>query len=90
MDSYNQVRRLALQVVLSILMLLVVYPLSVGPVQWLYSHQHGMHQEWRRLRVFKPIARLHNAAPNSIGKCLDWYVECFTGPNPYRTRGGII
>ena len=90
MNSDKPALRLALRIVLPILMLLASYPLSVGPVQWWYSHRYRAHTEWRMLPVYKPMARFYDAAPNSVRRCLDWYLECFTGPIPYRTHGGII
>jgi hypothetical protein len=54
---------------------LVVYPLGIGPIEWLFRH-HLLGESVRQvlLIVYLPIIWAHEHGPGVIRRVLDWYM----------------
>ena len=80
--------------VVGVLLLAVVYPLSVAPVQYLQSHGYLGGGEWFELAVYGPLVAVLVRCPEAVIDQFAWYAELFVdGPEyavPYRTHGGVI
>jgi hypothetical protein len=59
---------------------LVAYPLSVGPVEWMRSHGWLNHGAEDALHWFySPLAWLEVDGPEWIGRTMFWYEQFWTG-----------
>jgi hypothetical protein len=96
MDEIRTEKRSVRGAFFSLVILAILYPLSIAPVQWLmyYDWVPPGGYLWRYQIAYTPLARAAELAPDSIGKLLDSYASVLLPkdafPYPYRTPGGVI
>jgi hypothetical protein len=63
-----------------VVVVLVVYPLSVGPAEWMRVHGWLSKGDMQALKWFyRPLAWLETKGPEPIGRLLFWYESLWTG-----------
>jgi hypothetical protein len=95
MDEIRTEKRSVRGAFFSIVILAILYPLSIAPVQsvmyrgWL----PGDYCYWRDCRAYAPLVGVAEMAPDSIGKLLEFYASVLMPRNVilnYQPRHGPI
>jgi hypothetical protein len=78
---FNRRERWAKRALMAYVSVLVIYPLSFGPVTWLAVHDRIPLALARPLEIlYTPLAYGSAQGPAPLQKLLFWYVELWVGP----------
>jgi hypothetical protein len=80
----NRRERWAKRVALSLVVALVVYPLSIGPATWL--NERGLLPTSAVPSIFLPLFWMYEHAPRSLQAATDWYIGMWSR----KTNDGIL
>ncbi|MBC7820365.1 MAG: hypothetical protein IAG10_26065 [Planctomycetaceae bacterium] len=74
-----------------VLIVVVGYSLSIGPMQLLHDRGYIAGGSWQTDRVYSPMVWISDHAPEPMQTAIVWYVRLFDPTySPYRTHGGVI
>jgi hypothetical protein len=69
-----------------VVVLLVLYPLSIGPTRWL--RLHDLMPEWASKPVhsfYAPFRAVYHRSPDAIIRAVDWYYDLWNAAQPPRS-----
>jgi hypothetical protein len=80
MDERRKKRGWRFWTVVAVVLVFVVYPLSIGPWQWLNESGYLTVEASRAtFPIYKPLYFLRDSWPNALKSAFDWYINFWRG-----------
>jgi|GEM_PF-3118524 hypothetical protein len=94
MDEIRTEKRSVRGAIFSVVILAILYPLSIAPVQAVMYRGWLPGDYWRDCHAYVPLVEAAEMAPDSIGKLLEFYASVLLPRdvvlNLYRRHGAVI